>query len=90
MNADVMKGSINDMGGSTRERFGSATGDAGMQAGGFADQMAGKTQKAYGSARDAIGPMAEKAQSFAKARPYATAAAIGVAGLAILNSLRGK
>lgn len=90
MNADVMKGSINDMGGVARKRIGAATDDAGMQAGGVADQVAGRSRKAYGSARDAIGPMAEKAQSFAKARPYATAAAIGVAGLAILNSLRGR
>ncbi len=32
----------------------------------------------------------EKARGFAKARPAATAALVGVVGLAILNTLRGK
>jgi ElaB/YqjD/DUF883 family membrane-anchored ribosome-binding protein len=44
-------------------------------------------------ARDAIanpGPVVEKAKSFAKERPYAAAALVGVVGLAILNTLRGK
>lgn len=31
-----------------------------------------------------------KAKAFAKERPWATAAAAGVIGLAILNTLRGK
>ena len=35
-------------------------------------------------------PMTEKAKSFAKARPWASAALLGVAGIAILNTLRGR
>lgn len=35
-------------------------------------------------------PLAEKAKSFAKTRPWVTAALAGIAGIAILNSLRGK
>lgn len=35
-------------------------------------------------------PLAEKAKSFAKAHPWVTAAVAGIAGIAILNSLRGK
>lgn len=35
-------------------------------------------------------PITEKAKSFAKARPWATGALLGVAGLAILNTLRGR
>ncbi|HTI30718.1 MAG TPA: hypothetical protein VL405_01200 [Sphingomonas sp.] len=35
-------------------------------------------------------PITEKATSFAKARPWATGALLGVAGLAILNTLRGR
>lgn len=35
-------------------------------------------------------PLTEKAKSFAKARPWASAALVGVAGLALLNTLRGS
>jgi hypothetical protein len=35
-------------------------------------------------------PITEKAKSFAKARPWAAATLVGVAGLAILNTLRGR
>lgn len=34
-------------------------------------------------------PLTEKAKSFAKARPWASAALLGVAALAIVNTLRG-
>ena len=35
-------------------------------------------------------PLSEKAKSFAKARPWASAALVGVAAIALLNGLRGK
>jgi hypothetical protein len=35
-------------------------------------------------------PLTEKATSFAKARPWTSAAFIGVAAIALLNTLRGK
>ena len=35
-------------------------------------------------------PITEKATGFVKARPWASAALLGVAGLAILNTLRGR
>lgn len=35
-------------------------------------------------------PLTEKAKSFAKARPWASAALVGVAGLALLNMVRGR
>jgi hypothetical protein len=35
-------------------------------------------------------PITEKAKNFAKARPWASAALLGVAGLALLNGLRGR
>lgn len=35
-------------------------------------------------------PLAEKAKGFAKARPWTSAAFIGVAALAVLNTLRGR
>lgn len=34
-------------------------------------------------------PLTQKARSFAKARPWTSAAFVGVAALAILNTLRG-
>lgn len=35
-------------------------------------------------------PLTEKAKSFAKARPWTSAAFLGVAAVAILNTLRGR
>ncbi len=34
-------------------------------------------------------PLTEKVKSFAKARPWTSAAFLGLAGLAVLNSVRG-
>jgi hypothetical protein len=34
-------------------------------------------------------PITEKARSFAKARPWTSAAFVGIAALAVLNGLRG-
>lgn len=34
-------------------------------------------------------PIAEKAKSFAKARPWTSAAFVGIAALAVLNGVRG-
>lgn len=36
------------------------------------------------------GPLIDKAKSFAKERPWASAALVGVAAIALLNTLRGK
>jgi len=35
-------------------------------------------------------PLADKAKSFAKARPWTSAAFVGIAALALLNAFRGK
>ncbi|WP_294336246.1 hypothetical protein [uncultured Sphingomonas sp.] len=35
-------------------------------------------------------PLTQKATSFAKARPWASAALAGVAAMAVLNTLRGR
>ena len=35
-------------------------------------------------------PLSEKAKSFAKARPWTSAAFVGIAAMAVLNSLRGS
>ena len=36
------------------------------------------------------GPLTEKARGFAKARPWTSAAFVGVAAIAVLNTLRGR
>jgi hypothetical protein len=35
-------------------------------------------------------PLSEKAKSFAKARPWTSVAFVGIAALAVLNTLRGR
>lgn len=35
-------------------------------------------------------PLTEKAKSFAKARPWTSAAFVGIAAIALLNTLRGR
>ena len=35
-------------------------------------------------------PVTEKAKSFAKARPWTSAAFVGIAAIALLNTLRGR
>jgi hypothetical protein len=38
----------------------------------------------------AISPLVDKAKAFAKSRPFASAALVGVLGIALINTLRGK
>jgi hypothetical protein len=47
-------------------------------------------QQGVTAARDAIAPLATKATTFARERPYATAALVGTIALAVFNSLRGR
>ena len=91
MNQDTATGTANDIAGRVKETAGSATGDRSLQAGGIVDQVKGAIQKTIGGG-DGTGTNAtvDKAREFAKARPWATAAAAGVIGLAILNTLRGR
>ena len=35
-------------------------------------------------------PLADKAKGFAKARPWTSAAFVGIAGIALLNMIRGR
>ena len=93
MNSDSLTGTGRDLGGKITETAGDATGDRSLQGEGLADQLSGKAQKVVGAARDALngtGPLVDQAKSFAKARPFATAALAGVIGVALLNTIRGK
>jgi len=90
MNTTTLKGECQDLLGSVNQAAGNATGDSSLQAGGVADQIAGTANKAIGTATDTVAPLADKARAFAKDRPFATAALVGVVGIALLNTLRGK
>ena len=94
MNQDTATGAANDIAGRVKETAGSVTGDRSLQAGGIVDQVKGAIQKTLGGAAGdntpGVNATVDKARQFAKDRPWATAAAAGVIGLAILNTLRGK
>lgn len=92
MNQDTTTGTANDIAGRVKETAGAATGDRSLQADGIVDQVKGAIQKTIGGAGGEGGTSAtvDKAKAFAKARPWATSALVGVVGLALLNTLRGK
>lgn len=58
--------------------------------GATATQASDAVQSGVAAEQDAVGPLVEKAKTFARERPYATAALVGTIGLALFNSLRGK
>lgn len=90
MNNDTITGTARDLGGRAKETTGTLTGDQQLRSEGIADQVGGNAQKAVGAARDAIAPIADQARAFARRRPYAAAALVGVLGIALLNTLRGR
>jgi len=98
MNEDTLRGTGNTLGGQVKETVGDVTGDRSLQTSGIVDQVKGAVQKTIGGiAGDGtpgvtpkIDQTVGKAKQFAKDRPWATAALVGVVGMAILNTLRGK
>lgn len=94
MNQDTVNGTLDQAAGKVKEVAGAATGDREMQATGMFDQLKGAVQKTLGGVAGdntpGVNATVDKARQFAKDRPWATAAAAGVIGLAILNTLRGK
>ena len=87
-----LSGEGQDLKGKVKETAGDLTGDRSLQGEGLTDQVTGKLQKAFGKVGDAAGanPLTDKARTFARERPWATAALAGVLGVALLNTLRGK
>ncbi len=96
MNEDTLKGTGKHLAGKLEETTGDITGDSSLKAEGIADQLSGKARKVIGSVKDALGGDAavvstlDKVKLFAREKPFATAAAIGVVGIALLNTLRGR
>ena len=88
--ADALTGTANSVTGKVKETAGAATGDRSMQTGGMVDQVKGAVQKAMAPGADGQPQMMGQAKAFAKERPWATAALVGVLGLATLGTLRGK
>ena len=86
---DTLAGDTNQLTGKVKETAGAATDDRSMQAGGMLDQVKGTVQKALAPGADGQPEAVGKAKQFAKDRPWATAALVGVLGLATLGTLRG-
>jgi uncharacterized protein YjbJ (UPF0337 family) len=90
MNSDTIEGQTRDLTGRVKESAGIIAGDQNLRSEGVADQVGGNAQKAVGAARDAVAPIIGQAREFARAKPLATAALLGVVGMAFLNTLRGR
>lgn len=94
MNTTTLKGEAQEFGGSIKQTAGEALGNRRLQGEGVVDQVTGGVNKAIGAAQDAIaagpGPILDQARSFAREKPWATAALVGTLGLALYNTLRGK
>jgi uncharacterized protein YjbJ (UPF0337 family) len=54
MNKDRMKGAVDEMVGSARQKAGKLTGNTPLQVKGLAQQLKGKLENALGKAKDAV------------------------------------
>ena len=90
MNNDTIEGQTHNITGRVKETTGVLTGDDTLRTEGVADQVGGNTQKAVGSLRDALSPILGEARDAARRSPLAAAALVGVVGIALLNTLRGR
>ena len=94
MNEDTLKGSAQNFAGSVKETAGDVTGDSSLKSEGIVDQLSGQAQKVVGSVKEIVsgeaGPTLDRFKQFAREKPFATAAAIGVVGIALLNTLKGS
>lgn len=90
MNNDNLAGNAQDLGGTVKSAVGDAIGDDKLKTEGMADQVAGKARAVFGDAKDLAAPAIEKVKTVARDKPWAAALTIGVVGLAIINTLRGR
>ena len=93
MSTTALEGDGQEIAGNVKKSVGKVTGDESLQGKGVADQVIGTAKQAAGTISDTVGnpgPLVEKAKTFARERPWATAALLGTIGLAVINTLRGK
>jgi uncharacterized protein YjbJ (UPF0337 family) len=96
MNEDTLKGTGKDIAGKIEETAGDVTSDNSLKADGIADQLGGKVRKVIGSVKNVLGgdvavdSTVDRIKLFAREKPFATAAAIGVVGIALINTLRSR
>lgn len=90
MNTDTIEGNARDLTGTANKMAGDTLGDDNLREQGLIDQAGGKARAFIGEARDAAAPAIEKVRTEAKRRPWATALAAGVIGMAVIGSLRGR
>ncbi len=90
MNNDTIEGGARDITGRAKEATGVLIGDERLRGDGVTDQIGGNTQKAVGSIRDVVAPIVGETRAAIRKKPLAAAALIGVVGLALLNTLRGR
>lgn len=94
MNEDTIAGAGKDVVGKLKETAGDITNDSGLKGEGLLDQFSGKADKAVGAAKDLLGSdlgsSLDRLKQFVREKPFASAAAVGVVGIALLNSLRRR
>ena len=86
MNEDQVQGEVKDVVGKVTETAGDITGDGEMRRNGLLDQLAGKLQKLFGTVTEEAQPAAEKVKKFAKERPVASAAVVGVSPARMIDA----
>ena len=89
MNTDIIEGNVRDATGTAKQAIGDATGDESLREQGLIDQATGKAKAMLGEAKDVAAPAVEKVRTEARNRPWATALAAGVIGVAVIGSLKG-
>ena len=87
---EAVVGAGETLGGKVKETVGAATGDRSLQAGGMIDQVKGAVRRGMATGPDGQPEVVGRAKQFAKDRPWAAAALVGVVGMAVLNTLRGR
>lgn len=101
MNEQRIEGIGEEMKGGLKQAVGDVTGDESLRTEGAVDRIAGTARQAVGAAQEAVAPAidtvreaaapaVEKARDLTRRKPWAVAALLGVVGLAVAGTLRGR
>jgi len=90
MNEQRIDGAAQELKGGAKQAVAELTGDESLRAEGAVDRISGTASQAIGAARDAAAPVIDKARSLTRRKPWAVAALLGVVGMAVIGSLRGR